>query len=425
MVKEKMSEKGVCGRCVTCQKGYAPQQVQRGPNVQGRQMQRGMGQQKTFPVYSLTTFVNRKCNLRCKYCFLWNYERDRSKKEEMSWDTAQKMITWLIAASRDRPRPGIHWFGYEPLMSFDLIKKTTEWANSLLEGTHKQMKWGMTTNLTLVTQKTNAFLKKHDYYVLCSLDGPKESHDKYRVYEDGRGSWDDAVRGLKRLMTWNKNRTVRWTVEPETLKYVVPGTQWLLDLGIRNIAHEFVYEMEWKKKDLENMETEFGKLIPIVVDYAKRNERLDFKFFRDGQRCFKNTRMTDRCGRGYGDVGINPEGTFFRCHRFVDQPEHAIGSIWKGLDVKKVADFNRTWGHDKIVAWDGTKETCMKCIARMGCNAGCLAVNWDTMKSLYQPPRSHCDISVSKVKVAIRLSEAMRKAGLPKKQPQSCQVNRR
>lgn len=355
----------------------------------------------------------------------------------MSPETAKRALVWALAASGPMPQAKVHWFGYEPMMSFKLIKEMTDWGDDLLKGTLKTFKWGITSNLTLITAEANQFLKKHDFYVLCSLDGTQESHDLHRKYPDGSGSFKDAIRGFKRLMQWNKDRTVRWTIAPDTIDQIIPGTEFYLDLGTHLIAHEFVHELEWKKADLEALETELEKLIPIIIEHTRHADKPNkgkgqpqkqekhfhplpnFKPFRDGWRIFSDQRMKDRCGLGRGDIGINADGEFYLCHRFVDQKPHQVGDLWKGLNTKKLTAIQKAWSTDKIVSWRGLREDCFMCIGRQACNGACLATNWDVNGNYQQPSRAHCDLLKVKVRLAIRLEKALRAEGLLKKYNES------
>ncbi len=52
------------------------------------------------------------------------------------------------------------------------------------------------TNGTLFNKKNLEILKKNEVRIGISIDGSKEKHDKYRVYHNGNGSYDDILKGL-------------------------------------------------------------------------------------------------------------------------------------------------------------------------------------------------------------------------------------
>jgi len=53
----------------------------------------------------------------------------------------------------------------------------------------------MQTNGTLVDDEWAAFFKKNNYLVGLSVDGPRALHDAYRIDKQGKGSFDDVIRG--------------------------------------------------------------------------------------------------------------------------------------------------------------------------------------------------------------------------------------
>ena len=55
------------------------------------------------------------------------------------------------------------------------------------------------TNGTLLTDEWCLFLKKHDFMVGISLDGPQAIHDRYRRDRKGNGSFEKAMQGLRLL----------------------------------------------------------------------------------------------------------------------------------------------------------------------------------------------------------------------------------
>jgi uncharacterized protein len=55
------------------------------------------------------------------------------------------------------------------------------------------------TNATLLTDKWINLFIKHKVKVGISIDGPKEYHDVDRLYQNGKGSYDDLKRGINSL----------------------------------------------------------------------------------------------------------------------------------------------------------------------------------------------------------------------------------
>ena len=49
-----------------------------------------------------------------------------------------------------------------------------------------KVEFSISTNGTLMTDEKIHFLVAHEFAVSISLDGPKESHDRYRIYRNDR-----------------------------------------------------------------------------------------------------------------------------------------------------------------------------------------------------------------------------------------------
>ena len=63
----------------------------------------------------------------------------------MSIETAKKAIDFLIDNSADRKILEVDFFGGEPLMNFDMLKETVEYAKSRAKEKGKMFKFTTTT----------------------------------------------------------------------------------------------------------------------------------------------------------------------------------------------------------------------------------------------------------------------------------------
>lgn len=70
----------------------------------------------------------------------------------------------------------------------------------------------MTTNGTLLDDEVISVIKRYNFGLMVSLDGPKERHDRQCSTRAGVGSFDLAVAGIKKLMARRRRVTVRCTM---------------------------------------------------------------------------------------------------------------------------------------------------------------------------------------------------------------------
>ena len=63
---------------------------------------------------------------------------------------------------------------------------------------HSKIHYCLQTNGTLITDEYSKFFAENGFLIGVSLDGDRELN-KYRVYYDGRESFDDVINGFESL----------------------------------------------------------------------------------------------------------------------------------------------------------------------------------------------------------------------------------
>jgi uncharacterized protein len=140
----------------------------------------------------VTLQVTQQCNLRCDYCvYSDNYKNRNHTNKKMTYEDAKRNIDFLMSHSRDQSVVFIGFYGGEPLLNFDLIKKSILYAKERYSG--KLINFNLTTNGTLINDEIINFFQEHDVMILISLDGPKEIHDKHRKFHNSKSSTFDRV----------------------------------------------------------------------------------------------------------------------------------------------------------------------------------------------------------------------------------------
>ena len=163
------------------------------------------------PLYVMTKAAGSMCNLRCEYCYYLEKAKlypaaTSGLRHHMSDAVLEEFIRQYIAA-QSMPAVMFTWHGGESLM------RTPAFYRRVLELQRKYARNGIRvdnciqTNGTLLTDEWCRFFKENGWLVGISIDGPQEFHDYYRTNADGRGSFDDVMRGIDLLnrhgVEWN------------------------------------------------------------------------------------------------------------------------------------------------------------------------------------------------------------------------------
>ena len=139
------------------------------------------------------------CNLNCEYCFyLEKHALFGSGEQYRMSDEVLSAFTANYIASQPTPAVEFVWQGGEPtLLGINFFKRVIE-LQKPFAGT-KTITNALQTNGTLLTDEWCGFLKQHDFMVGISIDGPKEVHDRYRRDKSDKGTFDQAMAGLRLL----------------------------------------------------------------------------------------------------------------------------------------------------------------------------------------------------------------------------------
>jgi uncharacterized protein len=306
---------------------------------------------------------------------------------KMTQETADQLIRF---AEQNLEAKGTIWFfGAEPLCNFEIIKYIVEKC--------KQMgvawKFGATTNATLITEDIAQWMKANDFGVLCSIDGLRDSHNANRVYPNGSGSWDDAWRGVELIRKYvSPNPQIRWTVSPSTTKGLADSIKKFVEnYRLTNLAVDMVYEVDWTPEDLMTLRME----LEIFRDYYEKwiNEGIAVfsMWIRDANTAVtkKERAWRSRCGLGEGSVGVDFDGTFYPCHRFIDSRKIKIGDIYNGFNINRAA-WTQSWRN--VAPYCEKPIKCLTCTYKNACNGGCIALNFDVFGTVHANAEMFCTI---------------------------------
>ena len=112
------------------------------------------------PVKALCLHVAHDCNLRCKYCFASTGDFGQGRKI-MPPEVAKKAIDFVIARSGKRHNIEVDFFGGEPLMAWDTVTQTVDYARSIEEQHGKKFRFTITTNGLLLDEDKRRYINEN------------------------------------------------------------------------------------------------------------------------------------------------------------------------------------------------------------------------------------------------------------------------
>lgn len=140
------------------------------------------------------------CNLDCDYCFYLHKEQllYHPRDKGMSDEILEKFIRQYIQ-SQDGEEIIFSWQGGEPtLMGIEFFEKVVA-LQKKYQPKHQRIENDLQTNGVLINDKWATFLKKHNFLVGVSIDGPRKLHDHFRVTRSGKPTFDRVIAGIDSL----------------------------------------------------------------------------------------------------------------------------------------------------------------------------------------------------------------------------------
>jgi uncharacterized protein len=328
-----------------------------------------------FPLNTLVLNVTNQCNLSCKYCYEFGEDRvadPEGKPQFMSEETAHAAVDYLLARSSGRRAVHVTFFGGETLMNFCVVRSTIEYAGARAKEAGKYVDFSLTTNATLLTPPVIDYLAERRVGITISIDGPREMNDQFRVFSNGRGSYDVIVPRVRALLEKHKTRPIgaRVTLTSQVVDVLKIYRHLKNDLGFHEVGFAPVTTAPVRLYSiggggLDVVLHQFQILAREYLEYALRGEHHGFSNVTDTlAELHQGISKAHPCGAGLGLLGVGPSGDIAPCHRFVDSDRHRLGHISTGIDHARQADFLDR-GHIE------RKPECHTCWARPVCSGGC------------------------------------------------------
>lgn len=359
------------------------------------------------PIKAMCINIAHDCNLKCEYCFAAKGDFGCGR-ELMTLDTAKKAIDFLIDKSDGRRNLEVDFFGGEPLMNFNVIRDTVEYARSIEKKYGKNFRFTITTNGLLLDDEKIDFINREMDNVVLSLDGRKKINDKLRLTKSGKSSYEMIVPKYQKLIKNRKDKDyyVRGTFTKNNLDFSEDVIH-MYNLGFENMSIEPVVSdprlnYSIKEEDLEKIFEEYEILAKKIIEIKKKNKKINFfHFMIDLEKSPCAIKKFKGCGCGNEYVAVTPNGDIYPCHQFVGQDEFKMGNLNDNTFSKTLKN---KFSSNNIYS----KDECKKCWAKYFCSGGCSANNFNFEKNINTPHKISCDLQKKRLECAIMIKVCCR-----------------
>ena len=356
-------------------------------------------------IKALCLHIAHTCNLNCSYCFA-SQGKYHGERAVMSYEVGKRALDFLIENSGSRRNLEVDFFGGEPLMNFDVVKRLVAYAREV-EGKHgKNFRFTLTTNGVLIDDDVIDFANREMSNVVLSLDGRREIHDRFRVDYKGNGSFDKIVPKFQRLVEsrGGQGYYMRGTfthANPDFLEDI----KVMLDLGFNELSMEPVVAAagdpaELTDEDMKIVMEQYEKLAMLMLEREREGRPFTFYHYMidlTGGPCIY--KRISGCGSGTEYMAVTPWGDLYPCHQFVGEEKYKLGDIYNGVtNCAAQCEFAECNVY--------SRSECRDCWARLYCSGGCAANAYHATGSVKGIYKKGCELFKKRMECAIMLAIA-------------------
>ena len=357
-------------------------------------------------VKALCLHVAHTCNLNCSYCFAAQ-GKFHGKAGLMSFETGRQALDFLVANSGTRRNLEVDFFGGEPLLNFEVCKQLVAYARSIEKQHNKNFRFTLTTNGIGITDEVIEWANRECYNVVLSLDGRRETNDRFRKDITGQGSYDRIVPKFQKLVAarGGKGYYMRGTFTHYHPDFTNDLFHMADDLGFAELSMEPVVAAKGDPCAL----TEADK--PILFDQYELLAKDMLRRERAGKPITFYHYMLDLahgpciykrisgCGSGTEYMAVTPWGDLYPCHQFVGDPAYRLGDVWHGVTNTALRDEFKLCN---VYA----RPACADCWARLYCSGGCAANALHATGDIHGIYEYGCDVFRKRIECALMMKAA-------------------
>ena len=285
-----------------------------------------------------------RCNARCVYCHSRAKHVDE-KDVDMDRETAKKIVDFIMKAPSDSHI--IEFQGGDTLLNYDTTEFIIDYARDRAEEEGKRISFSLVTNLTLMNEDIIDSLKKREIKGLAtSLDGPKDIHDKNRIYaRDGRGTYEDTVHWINRInneFSDDFNLNAMTTVTSHALGRGKDIVDEFVDLGFNGIWLRPLNNLGYAKDTWDQIgytQKEFFNFWTNSLDYIMEVNRNGYKLHELMAIVFLYKIFDDYdpnyvdimspCGAGIGQLVYKYNGDIHTCDEGKIDEMFKLGNVYE------------------------------------------------------------------------------------------------
>lgn len=266
--------------------------------------------------------------------------------------------------------------GGEPLVAGEAFFRTFSETVNSCNAQHSPVSYCLQTNGTLLTESLCSYLRKYNYLVGVSLDGPRGLHDANRIFADGQGSFDRVRQGIALLKKHNVSFNILTVTTQLTVEYINKLRVFFENSGLNDL--QFITCLEplgtesFSSGFAMSAEDYFAVNKALFDWYLERNragKRLSIRHLDNMMNTLDGHRpeMCGTLGFCTGQLVVEGNGNCYPCDFYCDDA-HLLGNIQTdSLEELSKSPVMQQFTEESL----RVEEKCRSCSVANLCRGGC------------------------------------------------------
>lgn len=312
-------------------------------------------------LYQIDILTNYTCNFKCIYC----YSAEGRSKKQIEFDKIKVLIDYLFCSGKEQKNPYIINFsgGGEPLLSFELIKRTINYVEQVNQDRNYIYNIGLVTNGSLITSEIIDFLQEHKVDMAVSFEILEKLQNKER------GLYDKVSANIDMMLDRGFPFGIRTTFTPESVTYMC---EMIDELATRfPKLKKVVYDTVLAPSLFDSPEDLRKYYDTFLDEYWKAKQKgAEMGIAVESIAVEMLSMVRDRTCEG--KIVLTPMGTISSCARVSSPLEERYEDYIYG-EVKDNGLYFDQQRFANIISQNNiySQPMCEECFARWNCGGGC------------------------------------------------------
>lgn len=269
--------------------------------------------------------------------------------KETALSTVKFIVNWMKGNQENSAL--IRFHGGEPTLNMDIlcfiVEKLEEYKDCF------DFSFEITTNAYSLNENQIMYLCSKIDDISISLDGPEKFNDRNRILKNGEGTFKEVYKNALYMRDLFEKLTIRMTVNSSMAENVYDNVLFFVINGFKQIIMALdIWDDNWDMELLDTVENACRDVGRYISENNLNNVSFTHPFIGEQKR--------RRCEGGLNGFQINPLGRLFPCSFTVNDDEYCCGTVFDGIDIKKVACFDKIYD-TPIISCEGCTnyDNCM------------------------------------------------------------------